>query len=941
MEGGTSGSGVALHSFTPVRRRETSLNVRRLHAEPEKDWTAARCHRLLRALTSRVAILKREIPHCSSSVNGHAIDSAVEVKVRPVRRVENTQAFDDDWIRTKKRIRRTYSGRNAKGAAVERSRSLSYLNEKKPLAPGEVSVPTPVLARARGDCVLEQCTAASRSEVRNSRSHKRQRTQDRLNDGDQTPHFLAETLREMRPRIHGTHCSIYEGIYNGLDTLLNATGPDGPETTPNNKTSLMSMCLRTIPLYIEEEKLLLAAHLEETGKKSAIDPRDVSAEVYNELEGLGSCGRGWKQLRMIVRSHGIRVVSHAIQAGLLDAEFCGSMVKLCLQNSAETEAEILLSALLSLEIPGPKNVNSRFSDNPTTRPLSMLWNFVEYSGRFTYQYRELSAMISNGILSIGWLATKEFSTVWIGVIQALCPGSDNSDALTFLHTTLPRLGEICHEGANATLPESELIIALKNTFSSLLTTLSSILILSKEICIQPEVCELRYGHIHNLLRSCLVQYELCQSFPAGGCLLLVSNLIVGSQNGCADFDLAIAVSLLDQLREGSHGVSDRYDDMVTFVCFVARCCGRGASSSGFEHLKELHHILDVLGASTPGGDVLLKLVVDSAFAFAQQVPDRQHMEYAAWIDSKINLRNATARPSLSGSASDDRRTGFRWEEGIGEWVTMTPTSEFKYNSLELLPSMDGSKCDTPLRSPLALHIKVDKNTPLKVESRALQFLHGPGPESEAELPPNSPGRKSSPIDESVYYWDEGQPSPLEDPDINEDSASSTSSLQHGEDSYMDINASFPSDEPSASFKSERSTGLRRSILRAPRLRRNVIREGRDWPIFNESQVSDSELSEKSKSSNGRQFIDRAPRLGGRALRNSQAWRVFDDSDEESDDELSTVSFHSISCEEDQDLQEVRSNASRNSAAVREAELSSKQTKSAVPPFTDSEDELCL
>ena len=938
MEGGSSCFSDALNSFTPVQRRASSVNIRRLHGDPEKDWTAARCHRLLRALTSRVAILRRDISRCSSSVTGQSIDSAVEVKIPPIRKVENTQIFEDDWTQPRKRIRRTYSGRNAKGAAMERSGTLPPLKGRPPLAPGEVSVPTPVLARVRGDYALEQCTAAHGSAIRNIRSNQRQRTQDRLNDRDRNSQ-LRESLREMRTRLQANHFSIYEGIYNGLETLLKATVSDESGTNPNNQRSLMSMCLRSVPLYIEQEELLLAAHLEETGRKSAIDPRDVSAEIYDELENFGSCGHGWKQLRIIVRSHGIHVVSHAIQAGLLDTEFCGSMVKLCLQNSAETEAEILLSALLSLDIPGPKNVNSRFDDSPATRPLSTLWNFVEYSGRCNYQYRQLSAMISNGILSIGWLATKEFSTVWTTVLQALCPGSDNSDALMFLHTSLPRLGGMSHEGANAALPESELYFALKNTFSSLLTTLSSILILSKEICIQSEICDPGYRQIFNLLRSCLLQYELCQNNAVGGCLLLASNLIVGSLNGCADINLPIAVSLLHQVREGSNdsnSVSDRYNDFVMFVCFVARCCGRGASSSGFEHLKILHHLLDAQGASTSGGDIFHEVVIDSAFAFAQQVPGWQHVEYATCISSKIHPRNTIDRTSLSSSASDDCKTGFRWEEGIGEWVTATPMVGVKRESIEMLPATDESVCDNLHRPPPALRRTVDKKTPLKTETPILQSLYESGSEIEAELSANSPGSEPSPIDESFLSRDEGLPSHLEDSNINENSASNISSFQRGHP-YMDINTSFVSDVASTSFDSKTSARFRRSILTAPRVNKNVGRNNRDWPLFDESQISDSELSQQSKSPNGRQFIDRAPRMGGRTLRSSQAWRVFD----ESDDELSTLSFYSVSNEGDQVLQEVTKKAGRSSYPVRPAKHVSKQTRSAISPFTDSEDELCL
>jgi hypothetical protein len=947
MEGGISGSGVALYSFTPVRRRQSSVNIRRFHGDPEKEWTAARCHRLLRALTSRVAILKKEISHCSSTVNGQTVDSAVEVTVRPIRRVEKVQTFDDDWTRARKRIRRTYSGRGAKGATVGRSRTLSSVKERTALAPGEVSVPTPVLARAWGDRILEHCTASTpaalKFDVQHGKWNKRQKTQDTTNDREQN-FQLSETLREMRPRLHATQYSIYEGIYNGLDTLLKATASNASEMKPHNARSLMSMCLRAVPRYIEEEELQLAAHLEDTGRKSAIDPRDVSTEVYDDLESFGSCGHGWKKLSIVVRSHGIQVLSHALQAGLLDTEFCGALITLCVQNSAENEAEILLSALLSLHIPDPNNVHSRFNDNPTTRPLSMLWNFVEYSGRYSYQYRQLSAMISNGILSVGWLATKEFSAVWTGIFQTLSLDSDNADALLFLHTSLPRLGGMCYESIDTAPAESELIFALKNTFSSLLTTLSSIVILSKETCIQSGKSELsivRYGHIINLLRICLVQDEIHQSFTIGGSLLRAANLIVGSDNDCADSNLALAVSLLDQLREGNNtanGVSAPYNDLVVFVCCVARCCGRGASSSGFEHLKKLHCLLGSLGVNTLGGDILHEVVVDSAIAFAQQVPDWKHVEYASCIDSKIHTRNTRARPSpVSGNIYDDSRTGFRWEEGIGEWVTATPAVDNKCKNFGLLAPTDESECDTPFRPPPALRRKVDKITPIKIETHVLRSRHDLHSGGTPELLVDSPGGEASLMDELFDYGDEDHSSHREDSNIDEEDSFSNTSLIQCRDSDPDISTSLASDVSSAPFESGDSTVFRRSITRAPRLSRKVVGKGQDWPLFDESFASDSEVSRESNSASNRQFIHRVPRLGGRALRSSQAWRVFD----ESDDELSSLSFHSVLCEEHRVLQEVTNNAGRNYYPLRQTKFSSKQTKSAVSPSTESEDELCL
>ncbi|KAH7360547.1 hypothetical protein BKA65DRAFT_392104, partial [Rhexocercosporidium sp. MPI-PUGE-AT-0058] len=669
-----------LHVFTPVRRRESTINTRLLNADHEQEWTAARCHRLLRALTSRVAILKRDLSRFQFMGTGNeALSNGRTVSQRDPR------AADTEWTKTKKRIRQTYSGRggrsgNGLDASKGGSRAAVSKNTRKSLLPGEVAVPTPILARARGENPLPQPPPwptfnEPRAEILGR--NKRPRTRHTANDGE-GQFQLFETLRDLRQKVTAARYTTYEGIYNGLEALLRTTTKDGSEerTKPKGPRSLLSMALHVVPRYITQQEGLLAAHMEETGSKTALNQRDIATEIYDELESFGSSGHGWKRLKVIVRSHGIQVLSDAIHLGVFDDGFCGVLIAHCINAFAIEEAQSLLSALLSSkQYPSPKTLY----DTPI-RPLSMLWNFTEFTSRISFQFRELSSILSNGLLPVEWLATKEFAPVWTRAIQHLTPGMIDEDAVAFLDNALSLLCSTNTEPP--TSAKNAVSEAVKNTFSSLLTTLSSIVRLSKET--RQEETEspgsaARYGHIVAILKGCLAQSGSSDMQN----MLMLSNVIVQEElPNLADPDNSLLDALLARMqqKDASSRASSTYTQAVHFICQVARCCGRGSASQGFEHLEQIHLMMEASASQNDRSSLVQGLIVDSAFAFAQKAPDRKHIDYASTLDTNFCARRLDVDTSLHESSEgdfDDDMSGFRWEEGIGEWVTATPAAVAK------------------------------------------------------------------------------------------------------------------------------------------------------------------------------------------------------------------------------------------------------------------------
>ncbi|RDL40517.1 uncharacterized protein BP5553_00496 [Venustampulla echinocandica] len=941
---------IALHGFTPVRRRDCDYTARQFHGDQEKEWTAARCHRLLRALTSRVAILKKDLARFSSVHPDCNVSNQNTGKgSQPRSRRKRYEDDDLDWGQSKsrKRVKRTYTSRSGRGGssqgAPKTPRALPSSSGEKSLIPGEISVPTPILARARGDLFMGErlsTSADSRRDGNDVESNKDVRGQGPANDGEL--HFpTSGTLREIRQRTPASRYTIYEGLYHGFETLLRSTGNEELAKTRKGARSLLSTCLRAVPRHIVQEDAILSAHAEETGTRSAISTHDMSTEIYDELEDFGSSGRGWKQLKYVVRAHGVQVLGEAIRSGLLDIEFCRVLIALCINTSAREEAEVLLSSLLSSSrFPRPRTLHE-----PAPRSVSMLWKFVQDTGRFSFQYQQLAKLVSTGVLPLEWLATKAFRPVWTGVIQRLSPGSINSDALLFFDEMLPLLAGA---GSSTSSFEKSSAEAVNQTFSSLLTTLVSIVILST--CDpgapgnEPEALGRDYVHLVALLRSALAQFKL--SGPSGeeAVLLFAANLLAGAQFGSADFELSLPESLLSRHSNDSdssaEGSTDYYD-LVAFICSVARCCGRGASSTGFEHLEHLHFILQRFTSDEAWASLIKCLMVDSAFAFAQQLPERKHLEYASSLDTKFLDRDINPHMSPVANISDAARSGFRWEEGIGEWIMETPIGNSrKKNTTRRDSLMSEDKVEPPpLRSPYLGRRRESMTT--------ARFARTCNPPTSDQFHPSTSNvmvlvgpvaidRSLAPLLYIAENDDELDVTCYE----SDDTSGSGTLVSDIKGSASQQSPSPPT--PSSCLEDGEYDGRRHTIEPASRFTRKVVRRNQDWPVFNESPNVSASSSPSSSASyetqddgEGRQTIKRGPRLGRRALRSGQAWQVFD----ESDDELSFLSVSTTDERVFEDITNTTSNRTRHACKTRKSKQPSPITN--LGAITDSEDELCI
>ncbi|KAB8297073.1 hypothetical protein EYC80_002462 [Monilinia laxa] len=314
-------------SFTPVRRKESTLNNGRLNRDVEQEWTAARCNRLLRPLTSRISILRKTKQstldrmkiQCKKgkSVSDSNIDSASE----------ETKNNNASWI-GRKRVKRTYSGKagtRGSGQHVINSDHSFKLpsNSRSSSIPGEIIIPTPLLNRAwrntsspyraipyKGDA-LGYCQKMGTTSISGGSAKVR------IQGTSKTQPLGPQALSKIRNSMSPTRFNVHEGIYNGLEALLRATHPIS-NIHKRGPRSLFSMCLAIVPKYITMEEKLLSNEIKRVGSHSAIEQRDISTEIYDDLELFGSSGRGWIHLQSVVRAHGVQIIRDAVSEGLLD-----------------------------------------------------------------------------------------------------------------------------------------------------------------------------------------------------------------------------------------------------------------------------------------------------------------------------------------------------------------------------------------------------------------------------------------------------------------------------------------------------------------------------------------------------------------------------------------------------------------------------------------------
>ena len=573
-----------------------------------------------------------------------------------------------------------------------------------------------------------------------------QRCPSRSCESDPVPQDMRQRLKRI---ISPSRWMLIDGLYNGLDALLKGTAKHTQQDSCGAR-SLFSTCLRKVPEYIAVEE---AWHESQDEDEAA----DVCSEVYNVLEDMASTDKeGWKPLREVVRAHGLAMLSDAVREGLIDQFVGRGLVILCIHAKAFQEAATLLVSLISSlnAIPQPAKVDGKLLDSNVTACLDTLDLFVSQSGRYGFQYRQFEVLLRDGLLPIEWLATAEFAPIWGRVVKSISHGDKDfgdasqllitatmlacgssrplaSDSIQILRRNMSR-GEllpslepsvpVTDRFSNTGKEVAGLTDALNNTVSSLMTIVQAISTLqcdriqqerssglpdsdmSASALVGPLTLDaLRAVELSNLTRrnNAWDSTYRRRTSTVLMALFFLSKERQSSQNNfralSSTCNLDIAAALTSLCEPNSLEASS---EVATFVASIARCCARASPGQEFDHLQRLvYHLVSVANektASTEARHLFACHASTAAMAYAEQTGDSSHVDWALEIEEdvmkqgRVSARTIAKTPRKEGKAQSQ---GYRWEEGICEWIAKTPIIHVENYSLSPEPLQSTSKSD--------------------------------------------------------------------------------------------------------------------------------------------------------------------------------------------------------------------------------------------------------
>ena len=118
----------------------------------------------------------------------------------------------------------------------------------------------------------------------------------------------------------------------------------------------------------------------------------------------------------------------------------------------------------------------------------------------------------------------------------------------------------------------------------------------------------------------------------------------------------------------------------SFLVEVARCCDKAGSGDGFRFVQVMVQDLVSIAISTICDKPVRKFCSDialaAAFAFSEDTGQPKHLDWALDIEGTITRTvNDSSRVAIDRTparASPRMKSGYKWEEGICEWIATTP-----------------------------------------------------------------------------------------------------------------------------------------------------------------------------------------------------------------------------------------------------------------------------
>lgn len=701
-------------------------------------WTTSRCNRLLRPLSSKLTKLRKELERPrTASAETRNVSSAFAIKGSPQKTTNFTRpankprgfekARDPDWrpgARPGTGKKTTYGGRG-RGRVPDLQKSGSHNGNANTSRPGEIAF-TPLISRMGG-----QLHSSPQIPISPLRRYSK---------------IKGPLLAPVNsPAIHVSDeiRKLVQGLSEAYANILQSTTTGG-EARWKGTRSLMGACLRKLPAYIElEEHFAKLDRLEEDGEE---EDRDIVNEIYEHLETRfeQEHGQGWRPFKCVVRAHATTLICDAIMDKVFGLDNVLVLVTHCLNSSSWDEAERLLLAYAPLvdSVPIPINTRADLFDPQRSSYLHSVGNFVRHTGRYRLLYDLLDRMVALELLPLEWLATDSMRPVWDRLVRTITENDHRTlrSAHQFFETvTIASMGlpdarlledEVSGFISRRFVPSSrkELRQALETTFSSLLTVLCSIALvnINRDDLAGQEITQRivwvldavvitisTRGNIQDELRLLGADVDDVQIMAQRAIWIHFASFLVHLEgcvcSGISPLDCSTSIELVDwiadQYASSNINLALTFATLPSLFSSIARGTGRIWKDDGFDQLQRLVTALMTTSARRLPHKLwtLKRLALESAREFAQGTGDGEHMTYVRNIEKTMQTRGRLViMHSPQKNESPTTSGGFRWEEGIGEWVTCTPfvkqnishSARKPIRTLELLPTPMQSEDDT-------------------------------------------------------------------------------------------------------------------------------------------------------------------------------------------------------------------------------------------------------
>jgi hypothetical protein len=486
-------------------------------------------------------------------------------------------------------------------------------------------------------------------------------------------------MAALRVRSDAAWHTTHEAIFRAMDALLRATVP--PRERAVGPKSLLAMCLRQVPTYIVELEKVYHAEAEEEGTSAFEATSRASFEAYSALEERGPY-EGWSHLRVVVRAHGYTILAGAISQGLVDHHFSALLVKLAAQYTPLTQCESLVNAHVMRQYPSPSGVDDSMAHSPMLFPLQVLFIDSSHKAMGPMGLAKMTELLSTRLLPAEWLLTRDFGNIWTSAARELARQNCSQAAIEFISVSiggLCRLISLRRKSGSACTETTE---SAKRTLISALSALASIVLLGRDVAVVSPL-HARHGssgsaiinrRAETILQSC--SQDLHSGRASDGkrlCAYLVALCSFLSLNTAKSSDTISDVwrNLGEQVR--SEAWTEHYDATISLLCSVAHCCSRGTTVAPNVYCTTLCDKLEPLKIT---GEPFKKLHMDGAFRLAEQTSDLRDLLYAEALGAESQPKPETDTASDNNARQTPLKKttfyGYRWDEGISEWVTATP-----------------------------------------------------------------------------------------------------------------------------------------------------------------------------------------------------------------------------------------------------------------------------